>query len=254
MKKIYTVDNHTIEFSEGFRELDPWSSEYCKEISLSLIRITDSVPYMRIDGEKIYNLRRSSCKYLDLVDCLESKAIVVTWEEVINNFDYLFDEFVGSFSEIKENLNELKRSANDCRKETQIIGEDYVSFKTAQLLKEKGFDESTLFRFDEDGNLNSDGRFGNYNSLTKFNYIAAPTLQMAMKWLRKKHYCHIIIDYTFTADANLSEEYVSYCYKVENAKTYIQYTHNEWYNTYEEACEAAIKYCLNNLIWIAYDY
>ena len=139
------------------------------------------------------------------------------------------------------------------------ITEDYVSFETAKLLKEKGFNEPCHATYDT-AVTGGKPKFSEYEVLSYFPYgmknsddkysmvISAPTLQMAMKWLRKKYYCHIIIDYTFTADANLSEEYVSYCYNVENAKTYIQYTHNEWYNTYEEACESAIKYCLENLI------
>lgn len=141
-----------------------------------------------------------------------------------------------------------------------MITEDYVSLKTAKLLKEKGFDwEESPFYSEQDRN---EWRYNNsyeipnptYNKDIPFDSetqtMVAPhiSIQMAMKWLRKEHYCHIIIDYTFTADANLSEEYVSYCYKVENAKTYIQHTQDEWYNTFEEACEAAIKYCLEILI------
>ena len=135
----------------------------------------------------------------------------------------------------------------------KVVKEDYVNFETAKLLKEKGFD------------VYGDGSFGSetkvwmeYSPTGKINDVStsrphpkaypAPTFQMAMKWLREKCYCHIVIDYTFKADANLSEEYVSYCFRVENAKTYIQHAHNKWYSTYEEACEAAIKYCLTNLI------
>lgn len=138
-----------------------------------------------------------------------------------------------------------------------MITEDYVSFEIAKLLKEKGFSENTEHKIWYAIKQFSTGCHWNSCTYkvgdTTREYdndccIPMPTLQMAMKWLRKEHYCHIIIDYTFTADANLSEEYVSYCYNVENAKTYIQYTHNEWYNTYEEACELAIKYCLENLI------
>ena len=142
-----------------------------------------------------------------------------------------------------------------------MVQEDYVSFKIAKLLKEKGFDETCrAFWKDWDDSIvlcdcNSSHciQYCTNSILEKYNdceetNIAAPTLQMAMKWLREKCYCHIVIDYTFKADANLSEEYVSYCYSVENAKTYVQYTHNEWYSTYEETCEAAIKYCLENLI------
>ena len=71
---------------------------------------------------------------------------------------------------------------------------------------------------------------------------------MAMKWLREVHKIHISISYTIKADANIADDYVSYCFAVENAKTFFYHSQDEWYNTYEEACEAAIKYCLENLI------
>ena len=128
------------------------------------------------------------------------------------------------------------------------ITEDYVSFEIAKLLKEKGFKGLGNCFYEKGRIIDFNNYWWRITPKERYNSIEAPTLQMAMKWLRKEHYCHIVIDYTFTADANLSEEYVSYCYKVENAKTYMQYTHNEWYNTYEEACEAAIKYCLEHLI------
>ena len=123
-----------------------------------------------------------------------------------------------------------------------MITEDYVSFETAKLLKEKGFDEKCYV------NYNFNGETQHFNYHTPSDGVACPTLQMAMKWLREVHHCHIIINYTFKADANLSEDYIAYCYSVENANIYIQYTHNEWYDIYEQACKAAIKYCLENLI------
>ena len=139
------------------------------------------------------------------------------------------------------------------------ITEDYVSFEIAKLLKEKGFNEPCygsycrIFADDEGEDERVEferwiEKSHNNSFVDEYFICSAPTIQMAMKWLREKHYCHIVIDYTFKADANLSEEYVSYCYSVENAKTYIQYIPNEWYSTYEQACEAAIKYCLKHLI------
>lgn len=71
-----------------------------------------------------------------------------------------------------------------------MITEDYIGFETAKLLKEKGFDEECsafyvkskecgieLFHAKEPYNYNN-----NVHPCT-----SAPTLQMAMKWLREKH-------------------------------------------------------------------
>lgn len=119
-----------------------------------------------------------------------------------------------------------------------MIQEQYVSFETANLLKEKGFDEPTY------GNYYIDGRFEesckvNWNKHFK-TPISAPTQAMAMQWLREVQNLHIWVEPN-TSNENMFDAHVAkkYCYRV-------------WagvgYPTYEEACEEAIKYCLENLI------
>lgn len=110
MGKIYTVDGHKIEFAQGSSTLNPWSSEYCNEINLPIICTSDITPYMMIDSEKIYHLRRHHKMYFDLIDCLESDVIVLTWKDIITDFADLFDDLVGNFSEMKENLERMKRN------------------------------------------------------------------------------------------------------------------------------------------------
>ena len=147
-----------------------------------------------------------------------------------------------------------------------MITEDYVSFETAKLLKEKGFDEycRTIYnvgvfcsvasldcRWNEGyGELieekqNSD--FGIYD-----NAISAPTLQMAMKWLREVHNIHINIDIHWLYFANQNGWMYIITKILENGIDYVDSKGDEndkhFYSTYEEACEAAIKYCLENLI------
>lgn len=126
-----------------------------------------------------------------------------------------------------------------------MITEDYVSFETAKLLKEKGFGIQSYASIKVFGG-NTYEVNGEWINPTKDTII--PTLQMAMKWLREVHYCHIVVDYTFKADAGLTNDYVSYVYGVENAKTFVQHTSGRFFDTYEESCEEAIKYCLENLI------
>ena len=81
-----------------------------------------------------------------------------------------------------------------------MITEDYVSYEVAKLLKEKGFDESTSMVYMSYGDLCKCNRYdsirnSNYNDITK-NYFeyTAPTLQMAMKWLREVHNLFICIE------------------------------------------------------------
>ncbi len=124
-----------------------------------------------------------------------------------------------------------------------MIEEDYVTYEVAKLLKEKGFDcpSYSHYRLDN-GEL---CRF-NTNCSTNIepnNYITAPTLQMAMKWLREKNDIAIEINVgTGSKDCWVSN--VIKDYKTENG-TYMQTLVRF---SYEEACEAGIRYCLQNLI------
>jgi len=162
-----------------------------------------------------------------------------------------------------------------------MITEDYVSFETAKLLKEKGFDEPCeawyaeytsvwgvdssgdrkyiVIQFDDKNRFDEDYKFLCY----------APTLQMAMRWLRDVHHIVLVVDYDYECTDK------SYCYKVyclgENGKpkrvpiygvgydiegnqyrelvSYRDYERSCFeYVKYEEACEAGFKYCLENLI------
>ena len=118
-----------------------------------------------------------------------------------------------------------------------MITEDYVSFETAKLLKEKGFDNVTCQNSPHFA-YNKDGQFSGPSWDTQYN---APTLQMAMKWLREKHNIHI----TMAIENN--GNYIGYLYRTTGAN--IQGWDRRLSKTsYEEACEAAIKYCLENLI------
>lgn len=120
--------------------------------------------------------------------------------------------------------------------------EDYISFETAKLLKEKGFAEPTC-GFYWAGTLFISTPSNHNGSI---NAVAAPSHGHAMKWLREVHDKNIILDMV-----SLNEDcYVLWTYNVYCSKNYkiIWGPKQPKYNTYEEACEEAIKYCLENLI------
>ena len=128
-----------------------------------------------------------------------------------------------------------------------MITEDYISFETAKLLKEKGFDEYC-------GYYSNDGEYWGYcvyNHKGK-DYISAPTLQMAMKWLREVHNIHINIDIHWLHFANQNGWMYTITKILENGTDYIDSKGDEndktFYSSYEESCEEAIRYCLENLI------
>ena len=119
-----------------------------------------------------------------------------------------------------------------------MITEDYVSFEIAKLLKEKGFDECPLFRYDDCRHLWVQG---GYNKTIKWHF-PAPTLQMAMKWLREIH------GYVIVVEPGLSGDKYVWTYKVIFYRTrtmLLQHEDNVGSSTYEEAVETALKYCLN---------
>jgi len=135
-----------------------------------------------------------------------------------------------------------------------MIVEDFVSFEVAKLLKEKGFDEYCLknywssdkelhdWKWELSYKRNSDG-----NRNTKD--CAAPTHQMAMKWLRENHNIHIVIE------AYPHEDGCFYwCYrimemvKIETLFGYFKKAQKSGFDSYEDAVEAALKYCLEEMI------
>ena len=114
--------------------------------------------------------------------------------------------------------------------------EAYVSYEIAKLLKEKGFNEVTLDSYRANGQLRGEYKFCN---------IPCPTHQMAMAWLRKKgifiQLC--VIDHN---TITVPEKY--YFFKVYKDRRFISHDRTDSYYTYEDAVEAALKYCLEKLI------
>ena len=127
-----------------------------------------------------------------------------------------------------------------------MIKEDYVGFEIAKLLKEKEFDiyvrsyyEKNKYKTKEEFSTNN--ALWNYN-ISSFRY-SAPTLQMAMKWLREVKHIPIEILWHYDVDSDVEEWYF-----IHHAELRILPNDIEYYETYEKACEAGIKYCLENLI------
>ena len=123
-----------------------------------------------------------------------------------------------------------------------MIQEDYVSFETAKLLKENGFDEKCIGFYSVDGNFFGESAYRNNWTPEINGSINAPTLQMTMKWLREKGII-ITIDYNDDYDCEDNERYGFSIYYKSLKKVNLA-----TYATYEETCKASIKYCLTKLI------
>lgn len=129
-----------------------------------------------------------------------------------------------------------------------MITEDYVSFETAKLLREKGFNEPTLaYAYGQDMvSYYSQPKVTNSFNIEAGRY-PLPTLQMAMKWLREMH--NICI--TIYPDKEKGYEAVPYNIK-DDVEILLQsfgiYGNHIFRDSYEQACETALSYCLENLI------
>jgi len=135
-----------------------------------------------------------------------------------------------------------------------MITEDYVSFEIAKLLKDKGFDEFTFSDYNENGIA----QFNEVETRVAKGY-QRPTLQMAMKWLREMH--HIFITIEIKGDPR-KEDFIYYKWsvakycsiKIDRIDNNLTCPEDYWIapdeeeETYERTCEAALKYCLENLI------
>lgn len=74
-----------------------------------------------------------------------------------------------------------------------MIKESYVSFDTAKMLKEAGFDEPCRFRYSPCKNIIRNNYKRN-SDLVK-GFCSRPTQALAARWLREVH--RIVVDVTF---------------------------------------------------------
>ena len=137
-----------------------------------------------------------------------------------------------------------------------MITEDYVSFETAKLLKEKGFNEHTehqiwyvIKQFSTGCHWNS-CTYKVGDTTREYNKnccISMPTLQMACEWLRVKHNLNVEVYRTACG-------YIG-CIVAIPSGTDIKFLEDDGddyasgqYTKSELATDDAIKYCLKNLI------
>ena len=112
--------------------------------------------------------------------------------------------------------------------------DEIVSFETAMLLKEKGFNEPCSYYYEDD----------------ELYKCTAPTQSLAQKWLRDTH--HI----TFNANPHSNDGKIIYVVtiKVISNNKHVDFnvmmdTSNKatMFDTYEDAIEAGLKYCLKSI-------
>ena len=131
-----------------------------------------------------------------------------------------------------------------------MITEDFTSIETARLLKEKGFDVPVKNYYSictEDIKHNLQKKYGAKKNWNSFDLtISRPSQSLVMKWLREVQHCVICITpLTFYCGEIVSKW--GYCIWADD-NTEVDEESSPRLESYEEACETAIKYCLENLI------
>ena len=199
--------------------------------------IEDVKPYLR----PMSSMTEEELKEFYMIEGMDTKPIIwnkpqYDWHFTTNGIDYLLSHHfdfrglipMGLAIEAPDDM--YKIDGKEIKKKTMIT-EDYVSFESAKLLKEKGFDEECQ------------QYYGDYK-------YPCPTLQMAMKWLREEKKMGIEINTNFDLDDDSKWHYeYGFCiFQLSGSFEKCAECDYDGYKTYEEACEAAIQYCLKNLI------
>lgn len=124
------------------------------------------------------------------------------------------------------------------------ITEDYVSYEIAKLLKEKGFDIPCRQAY-FNGSLVDYTMYGFCDG----ELLDCPSQSLALKWLReeKNYYIQIMLD-SWALGGHLG-----YYIVIQDLNSDFEVISPEigdvvFFNTYEEAVEAALNYVLKNLI------
>ncbi len=135
-----------------------------------------------------------------------------------------------------------------------MITEDYASFELAKLLKKKGFDIPVNYEYHYKITIPQFHKIKhNFNGIEYRNcsseWYSAPTLQMTCKWLREIHGYYIQV----MMDGWALGGHMGYYVLIQKTDSDFELmladaVDKVFYETYEEAVEAACLYVLKNLI------
>ena len=139
---------------------------------------------------------------------------------------YLF-ELNNLPKEVVDAINEVENegcvsSISFVKEEQPMIEESYVSFETARMLKEAGFEADCDFIMDDDGKR-----------------LYSPTQSLAARWLREKH--RIALDVAFippSVDGDVWQYFVGEMYDMIWEGVYET---GRQYATYAQAMEAGLQ-------------
>ena len=124
-----------------------------------------------------------------------------------------------------------------------MIEEQFVSFETARMLKEAGFDVPCFNQYTERGTIWHCDCPENFNKSQCAT--SCPTQALAARWLREVHGIHvssnIFMDSANDADGNTVDEWTFWSYDLFDNSGRIIEESDDRYDNYEEAMEAGLQ-------------
>ena len=131
-----------------------------------------------------------------------------------------------------------------------MIEESYVSFGTARMLKEAGFDVPTrkYYEVDDDGEATRLFDHGTYDH-NRFGYknYSCPTQALAARWLREVHDTFVKMERVGSFDGKEFRFYWSFSI-ISVSTACLKSISGGRYDSYEEALEVGIAKCLEQII------
>lgn len=123
-----------------------------------------------------------------------------------------------------------------------MIEESYVSFDTARMLKEAGFDVLCTSQYTEGERIWDTDYPDNFNQ-DEFGY-SRPTQALAARWLREVH--RIVVDANFIPPSTDGNAWIYFIGEMDDMVWSGDYVpSDEFYETYEEALEAGLQKAIN---------
>lgn len=125
-----------------------------------------------------------------------------------------------------------------------MIEEQFVSFDTARMLKEAGFDEVCRSAYYATGNS---AVMYERNSMLSPGYVSRPTQALAARWLREVHDTFVKMERVGSFDGKEFRFYWSYSL-IRVSTACLKSISGGRYDSYEEALEVGIAKCLEQII------
>ena len=109
MDTTLTLDGHTIEIrGSGSGSLDPWTSDFAKEIDCSLMCTSDMADFILIDGDNIYKLR-SFNDGRELYEIIQN-GVIDSWDIFLNEWlnPQVEKKHIRDFGSLKQSKEDIK--------------------------------------------------------------------------------------------------------------------------------------------------